>query len=64
MEIKKLLNRKQVAEMLGVSVHTLAVWACTKRYDLPFVKVGRLAKYNPDDVAAYIARNTVGTASA
>ena len=41
----RLLTRKEAAEYLGVKELTLALWKSTKRYDLPVVKVGRLAKY-------------------
>jgi excisionase family DNA binding protein len=40
-----LLSRKEAAELLGVKSGTLEVWASTGRYDLPYVKVGGLAKY-------------------
>ena len=42
---KKLLTRKEAAKLLSVSSGTLAVWLCCKRYDLPYIKVGRLVKY-------------------
>ena len=42
----KLLSRKETAELLGVKPSTLSVWASTGRYNLPFVKVGRLTKYS------------------
>jgi len=32
----------QAAEVLGAKKTTLAVWRSTGRYNLPFVKVGRL----------------------
>ena len=51
-----LLTRKQAAEFLGVKEHTLAVWACSKRYDLPYVKVGRLVKYRYSDLLAFVDR--------
>ena len=35
-----LLTRGQAARILGVRTNTLAVWACNKRYALPYVKVG------------------------
>ncbi len=54
-----LLTREQAAEYLGVTARTLAVWACVKRYDLPYVKVGRLVKYRLADLDAFIARRTV-----
>jgi excisionase family DNA binding protein len=56
-----LLTRKQTAEYLGVTSRTLAVWACTKRYNLPFVKMGRLVKYRIADLDAFITRRTVST---
>jgi excisionase family DNA binding protein len=55
-----LLTRDQAAKYLGVKSTTLAVWACTKRYNLAFVKVGRLCKYRLADLDAFIARNIVG----
>jgi excisionase family DNA binding protein len=54
-----LLTRKQAAEYLGVEPETLDNWACTKRYDLKFYKVGRLAKYRIEDLDAFLARRTV-----
>lgn len=56
----ELMTRKQAAEFLGVSEGTLAVWACTKRYKLPMVKIGHLAKYKLSDLEAFIERRTVG----
>ncbi len=54
-----LLTRKEAADYLGVTESTLAVWACTKRYDLTYVKVGRLAKYRLADLNVFIANRTV-----
>ena len=49
-----LLNAEQVSEILGISVGTLAVWRTTKRYNLPYVKVGRYIRYRMEDVQAFI----------
>lgn len=49
-----LLTRVEAAEYLGVTAQTLAVWACTQRYSLPFVKIGRLVKYRLDDLNKFI----------
>ncbi len=54
----QLLNRKEAAEKLGVTEGTLAVWSCTKRYGLPFIKVGRLVKYRLTDLEAFLDRRT------
>lgn len=58
-EHKLLLNRREAADYLGIKPHTLAVWACCKRYDLPYIKVGRLVKYRKDDLDTFLARRTL-----
>ena len=57
--VTHLLNSDQVAEILGVKVDTLGYWRCTGRYRLPYVKVGRLVMYRPEDVEKFIAERTV-----
>lgn len=54
-----LLNRQQAAEYLGITPRTLAVWACTKRYDLPYVKMGRLVKYRRSALDTFIEQRTI-----
>lgn len=54
-----LLNRAEAAQYLGVQPQTLAVWASTKRYDLPYVKVGRLVKYSQNALDTFIEQQTV-----
>lgn len=49
-----LLTKEQVSEILGVSIGTLAVWRTTKRYNLPYVKTGRLIRYREEDVQSFI----------
>jgi len=56
----QLRSRREAADYLGVSPQTLAVWACTKRYDLPMIKIGRHVKYRQSDLDAFIERNTIG----
>lgn len=48
------LNRKMAAEYLGVTEGTLAVWASTGRYKLPFIKVGRKVFYTVADLDAFL----------
>ncbi len=52
------LTAAQVAETLGVTTGTLAVWRCTKRYQLPFVKIGRKIFYRSEDVNAFVESRT------
>jgi excisionase family DNA binding protein len=57
----KLLTTEQAAAYLGgvVSVNTLINWRCTKRYDLPFVKLGRRVAYRKTDLDEFLASRTV-----
>lgn len=54
-----LLNRKETAAFLGVTESTLCHWASTKRYNLQYVKMGRLVKYRKSDLIDFINRRTV-----
>lgn len=54
METNKLLSPDQVADVLGVSKQTLAVWRCEQRYPLPYVKVGSRVRYRPVDVEQFM----------
>ena len=56
----KLLTEAEVAAYLGVEPQTLCAWRCTKRYNLPAIKVGRLVRYRPEDVEAFLESRTVG----
>lgn len=54
----QLLLPEQAAEMLGVAEQTLAVWRTSKRYQLRYVRVGRLIRYKLADVEAFIEART------
>jgi hypothetical protein len=47
------------AAYLGVAPSTLAMWRCTKRYPLPYIKVGRLVQYRKNHLDAFLANRTV-----
>lgn len=49
-----LLTRREAAACLGVAEQTLAVWKCTGRRSLPFVKIGRLVRYRKADLDTFI----------
>jgi excisionase family DNA binding protein len=52
-----LLTPAETAKLLRISVGTLAVWRCTHRVDLKFIKVGRAVRYRESDVKDFIAAN-------
>jgi predicted DNA-binding transcriptional regulator AlpA len=49
-----LLDRKSAARYLNLSPGTLAVWDCTKRYDLKPIKVGRAVRYRRSDLDNFL----------
>lgn len=57
---QRLLTKDDVSRILGVTVGTLAVWRATKRYNLPYVKSGRLIRYREQDVQAFITSRLHG----
>lgn len=54
-----LLDTEKAASYLGCEASTLENWRCTKRHQIPYIKVGRLVKYRKDDLDAWIASRTV-----
>jgi len=54
-----LLNSEEAASYLGVAPNSLAVWRTTKRYSLPYIKVGRLVKYRQADLDTFIESRTI-----
>ena len=53
------LTPKEAAKELGVAPETLAIWRCTKRYPLSYVKIGRKVFYRVEDIIAFIESRTV-----
>ena len=53
-------DRSNAAQTPGIKVQTLAAWACNKRYELPYIKIGRRVMYSPADIEAFIEKNRVG----
>lgn len=54
-----LLDRKGAAAFLQNRPQTLACWASTGRYNLPFVRIGRRVMYRLADLEAFIESNLV-----
>jgi excisionase family DNA binding protein len=57
-ETNSLLTDAEAAAYIGVSPGTLTVWRCTGRYNLPYIKVGRLVRYRQSDIDAWLAKRT------
>ena len=51
-----LMDPSETSQLISVAQGTLAVWRSTGRYDLPYVKVGRLVRYRRTDIEAWLNR--------
>ena len=47
------------AQYLGVSPETLGIWRCVGRYNLPFIKMGRLVQYLGRDLREFVESRRV-----
>ena len=53
------IPRKGAARMMGLSVHTLAHWASTKKENLPYIKLSTRVMYRVGDILDFIESNRV-----
>ena len=53
-----LVDEKEAAAILGVTPGTLQVWRSTGRYEIPFIKVGRLVKYRRSVLESWLESRT------
>jgi hypothetical protein len=56
-----LMTPKAAAAYIKIEASTLAMWRSTKRYALPYVKVGRLVFYRKVHLDAFLAARTVNS---
>jgi len=57
---EKSLTPREVAEILGLSPITLAIWRSKGTYALPYVTVGRKVLYQPEAIEQFVRERTVG----
>jgi excisionase family DNA binding protein len=56
---KELFTSAEAAGYLDVSEGTLEVWRCTKRYRIPYIKIGRNVRYRKRDLEKFLDDHTV-----
>ncbi len=49
-----MLSRQEAAIFLSIKIGTLAMWKSHKRYDLPYIKVGRHIRYRSSDLVNFL----------
>ena len=54
---KRLLNITELSQMIGIKTDTLYHWVSQKR--VPYVKIGRLTKFDIEIIDRWIKRATV-----
>jgi len=54
---KRLFSIKELSQYLGIKEHTLYIWVSQRR--IPFVKCGRLTKFDLRAIDRWIDRNAV-----
>ena len=55
-----LLTPEQAGEYIGgVKSQTLALWRCSGRYGIPFIRVGSKIRYRRADLDRFLAARTV-----
>lgn len=54
-----MLNREDAAKYLGISSSTLANWACTRKFNIPYFRLGKAVRYRKSDLDAFIESNAV-----
>lgn len=54
---KRLISVAECSEIIGITVGTLYQWVSQRR--IPFVKVGRLTKFDLKDIDEWIESNKV-----
>jgi excisionase family DNA binding protein len=55
-----LFSPPEAASYLGICENTLSVWRCVGRYNIEYIKVGRLVRYRKSALDAFLERRTRG----
>ena len=53
----KLLSPQELSEVLSISIETVYAWTSQKR--IPYIKMGRLVRFNMDEVNKWLERQRV-----
>ena len=55
---KGFINKKELAEYLGLSVFTIDAWVSQRR-EIPFIKMGKRVMFDMDDVKSWIEESKI-----
>ena len=57
MDDDKLLSNEEAADYLGIKTNTLTIWRTTKRFEIPYIQIGRKIKYKKSDLDKFLNEN-------
>ena len=57
MGFTKLLSPQELSDVLSISIETVYAWTSQKR--IPYIKMGRLVRFNMDEVNKWLERQRV-----
>ena len=52
-----LLSNEEAAAYLGIKPNTLTIWRTTKRFEIPYIQIGRKIKYKKSDLDKFLNKN-------
>ena len=55
---KILLTTPEVSQITGNTESTLATWRCTRKVNIPYIKIGKTVRYRLSDVLNYLSEMT------
>jgi len=54
--MEKLLSPEELGELLNVSIHTIYQW--TSKRHIPYIKVGKLVRFDTHEILEWLDTNT------
>ncbi len=55
---KVFVDKRELAEILGISVFTIDSWVSERR-EIPFIKMGKRVKFDLNDIQKWIEKNKI-----
>ena len=60
---KVLLTTPEVADITGNTISTIATWRCTRKVNIPYIKIGKSVRYRLSDVIKFLDDMTTNQAN-
>ena len=57
MDDDRLLSNQEAAAYLGIKPNTLTIWRTTKRFEIPYIQIGRKIRYKKSDLDIFLEQH-------